>query len=538
MLERFAQQPFGGRGRQRCRPDPGRAQPLQLALQPFPLQQERRPTPVVDQAQRVPSLRQTQISVVLPQLEPKFRPAGKHAVWLGHAFAHQIVNQHTQVGLVAARQPRVAARHLQCGIGASKQPLRRCFLVARRAVDLPGKEQSADSPCLQIRLQLAGIEVVVFDGVPRPQNVRTLQAHHRPHGSQLHIEGQRRRDTVRINLVRIQPFRLQKNLVTRLVSKPINLVLDARAVARSDAVNQTREHRAAVETALDDLVRSLIGMRDPARQLPWMHQGIAQEAENRHGVGIPRLLDQPREVNRAPVQPRRRARLQPPLPQLQLFQPCRQAQSRRIAGAPSAVILQPDMDAAVEKGAGRQHDGAGSKLQAQLGHRTDHPVTFQHQVVHRLLKQPQVLLVLQSATNRRAVQHAVSLRTRSPNCRPLAAVKNAELDTRFVGGSGHRAAQRVDLLDQVALANATDRRVAAHLAQRLDVVRQQQRFAPHARRGQRRFGAGVPAPDDDHIKMLRMFHDAAILGGSLHGAPVRRATSAVTLSATAAAPRR
>jgi hypothetical protein len=42
----------------------------------------------------------------------------------------------------------------------------------------------------------------------------------------------------------------------------------------------------------------------------------------------------------------------------------------------------------------------------------------------------------------------------------------------------HRAAQRVDLLDQMALADAADRRVAAHLAERLDVVRQQQRGAP------------------------------------------------------------
>jgi hypothetical protein len=45
-------------------------------------------------------------------------------------------------------------------------------------------------------------------------------------------------------------------------------------------------------------------------------------------------------------------------------------------------------------------------------------------------------------------------------------------------------------------------RVAAHLPQRLDVVRQQQRLAAHAGRGQRGFGAGMAAADHDHIKFL------------------------------------
>jgi hypothetical protein len=44
--------------------------------------------------------------------------------------------------------------------------------------------------------------------------------------------------------------------------------------------------------------------------------------------------------------------------------------------------------------------------------------------------------------------------------------------------------------------------VAAHLPQGLDVVRQQQRGAAHARRGQRRLGAGMAAADDDDVEFL------------------------------------
>ena len=42
----------------------------------------------------------------------------------------------------------------------------------------------------------------------------------------------------------------------------------------------------------------------------------------------------------------------------------------------------------------------------------------------------------------------------------------------------HRAAERVDLLDEMPLADAADRRVARHLAQRFDVVREHERPRP------------------------------------------------------------
>src|SRR5262249_2010520 len=70
----------------------------------------------------------------------------------------------------------------------------------------------------------------------------------------------------------------------------------------------------------------------------------------------------------------------------------------------------------------------------------------------------------------------------------------------------HSAAESVDLLDEVALANAPDGRVARHLTQRFKVVRQQQGPAAGSRRGEGGLGAGVTAADHDHIE----------LGGKLH----------------------
>ena len=59
---------------------------------------------------------------------------------------------------------------------------------------------------------------------------------------------------------------------------------------------------------------------------------------------------------------------------------------------------------------------------------------------------------------------------------------------------------------EMALADAADGGVAAHLPERLDVLRQQQRAHAHARRGERGLGAGVAAADDDAIVTSGIVH--------------------------------
>ena len=74
-----------------------------------------------------------------------------------------------------------------------------------------------------------------------------------------------------------------------------------------------------------------------------------------------------------------------------------------------------------------------------------------------------------------------------------------ELDAGGVGHPAHDAVERVDLADQVALAQAADGRVAAHLADGLELVGQQQRARAQTRRRSRGFAAGVAAADDDDV---------------------------------------
>ncbi len=266
-------------------------------------------------------------------------------------------------------------------------------------------------------------------------------------------------------------------------------------------------------------MRARVRVRDPARHLARMLCRRAHEAEDRHrgrdvairiGHAIARLLHQLRKIDRPAVDARRRARLEPALRQLQLLQARRQSLRRRIARSAGAVVLQAHVDLAVQERAGRQHDGAPAERDARLRDRAGHAVgavhRLDHQVVHGLLEQPQVGLILQPMPNRGLVENAICLRARGAHRRPLGPVEDAELNPRFVRRSRHRPAQRIDLLHQMALADPADRRVAAHLPQRLDVVCQQQRRAAHARRGQCGLGAGMAAADHDDVEFLGVDH--------------------------------
>ena len=104
-------------------------------------------------------------------------------------------------------------------------------------------------------------------------------------------------------------------------------------------------------------------------------------------------------------------------------------------------------------------------------------VAIEGQVVDRLLEQREVGMVFEAGADRLLVEQPVGLRARRAHRRALAGIQYAELDAGLVGGERHRAAQRVDFLDEVALADPADRRIARHLPQGFDVVRQQQRAA-------------------------------------------------------------
>jgi hypothetical protein len=94
------------------------------------------------------------------------------------------------------------------------------------------------------------------------------------------------------------------------------------------------------------------------------------------------------------------------------------------------------------------------------------------------------------------------LGTRGANSRTLAGIEYPKLDSRTIGRPSHSATEGVNFLDQMTFANAANGGVAGHLAQRVDIVSEQQSLGTRARGGQGGLSSGVPSTYDNDIKAL------------------------------------
>ena len=221
------------------------------------------PAGVVHEAELAADFRQARVGVVLPQLQAELGAAGEHPVGLGHALGGQVVHQHAE----ARPGPAPAARGVTPPAARrSARRTGRCrFLIARRAIDLASKEQPWIARVSKLLFSSARVvEVVVLDGVAGADDVGVLQA------GMLRgwPVGCRRAGWWRCRwgeLVRGRAFSGSRKIwCESLSSKRLTLSFSMLGRKRGRHPSITREHRAAVKAAADDLVRALVGVRDPA----------------------------------------------------------------------------------------------------------------------------------------------------------------------------------------------------------------------------------------------------------------------------------
>jgi len=133
------------------------------------------------------------------------------------------------------------------------------------------------------------------------------------------------------------------------------------------------------------------------------------------------------------------------------------------------------MDETREEGAGREHDRSGMQFGPRPRSDTEHPPFRQDQVLGPLLQHGQILFCADRVLHRALVELTISLGTRPTNSRTLSPVQQPELDSRLVGDPPHQSVERVDLPDQMPLAQPADRWIAGHFADRVAAMRQQER---------------------------------------------------------------
>ena len=144
------------------------------------------------------------------------------------------------------------------------------------------------------------------------------------------------------------------------------------------------------------------------------------------------------------------------------------------------------------------------------------PTIFDGEPLDHLLAEGQPFLPLDGELGEGLIRLLVGLGSRAMHGGAFAPVEQAELDGGRVGDHAHRAAEGVDLADDLPFRHAADGRVAAHLADGVDVDREQRRAEAHPARRQGRFQPGMPGANDDDIKSVgvvtRDQHGIALAG--------------------------
>ena len=145
----------------------------------------------------------------------------------------------------------------------------------------------------------------------------------------------------------------------------------------------------------------------------------------------------------------------------------------------------PDMNEAVQKGAGGDEHRPGFIGQSQGLHHAHHPAILHQQPLHHGFPQIDAGLVFQQGFHGQAIGLLIALDAGAPDRRPPGEVKGAKLDARLIRQQAHHPAQGVDLLHHVALGQAPHRGIARHLGYGVQVEIEEQYLQTHAGRGQR-----------------------------------------------------
>src|SRR5690606_36868892 len=127
-------------------------------------------------------------------------------------------------------------------IGAGKHTRRTGLFIAGRPVDLARVVEPGLLLEFQRGAQLARIDIVIFDGIAILDDSDILQAAHGAQERVLHFRRQRARNTIGINGLVFQPFRLEEYLVAVAVREADDLVFDRGAITWSAALDTARIH--------------------------------------------------------------------------------------------------------------------------------------------------------------------------------------------------------------------------------------------------------------------------------------------------------
>ena len=152
-----------------------------------------------------------------------------------------------------------------------------------------------------------------------------------------------------------------------------------------------------------------------------------------------------------------------------------------------------------QKRSGSEDHGARANAAPVCRHDARRASAVQEQFAHHPLGELEGREALEQRSHGAPVQCAIALGARGPHGRALGAIEHPELNGGSIGGPPHDAAERIDLPCHGALRDAADGRIARHLADGIEVGREEQGRGAEAGGHDGGFAAGVAGADDDHV---------------------------------------
>ena len=227
-----------------------------------------------------------------------------------------------------------------------------------------------------------------------------------------------------------------------------------------------------------------------------------------HGRVVACLHLQQVPSNAAAIEAGGRACLQAAEAQARVHQPVRKAKRRRLADAACRGLHLALMDDAAQEGARGQHDRTGANRASTRQHDAADGARIQQQILHPALDHVEPRRRRDGRLHRLPVELAVGLGPRPVHGGALGAIEKPELDAGSVRDAAHQAVEGIDLAHEVALAEPADGRVAGHLADGRELVRDERSARAHAGGGSGRFASRMAsAHDDDVIAVGRSLGD-------------------------------
>ena len=264
-----------------------------------------------NQTDFVPERSEPQVGIVLSQQDAVFGARGEHAVGLVYSFGYQVVDQHSDVGFVAADHNGLLPCQCPVCIDSGHQTLCRRLFVPGRAIDLSGEVETCHPLGFERMVQLCGRKIVVFYGISRSVDVQIFESVDLMQRFPLHLPRQRRRKSVEVVFVCRAAFGLEEQLVLFLVGERAEFVFDRGTVARPYTPDRAVEQGRFSESAAQCLVHLGRGVDQIAGHL--LLNGPDLRCERELGRFLVSVLGfEPGKVDRACIESCRGTGLHPP----------------------------------------------------------------------------------------------------------------------------------------------------------------------------------------------------------------------------------